>query len=127
MPTSSGISPELLLAILAMDSYNRGYDPGLALTGIQIGSANLLTDSSQKLGLEITSAAGFYAAAYTLADGTVVISYRGTDAAPDYTKGWVIAAGRVDASGRKNRHIASLPLVAGLSHMTAKETSSVTS
>jgi hypothetical protein len=28
---TTGISDELLLAILAMDSYNRGYDPHLAI------------------------------------------------------------------------------------------------
>jgi hypothetical protein len=37
-------STELLLAILAMDSYNRGYDPGiegLGGAGTQIGAATL--------------------------------------------------------------------------------------
>ena len=34
------ISDDLFLSILAMDSYNRGYDPGIAgLTGTSIGNA----------------------------------------------------------------------------------------
>jgi hypothetical protein len=40
------ISNELFMAILAMDSYNRGYNPGLSVDGNQIGDARLTTDSS---------------------------------------------------------------------------------
>ena len=66
-------SKDLMLAILAMDSYNRGYGAGLGNSsdglggvGSQIGDATLTTDSTQKLGLSPTSTAGFYAAAYKL-------------------------------------------------------------
>lgn len=72
---------DLLLAILAMDSYNRDYGAGIAgLGGIgsTIGSATLSTDSTQTLGIDPTKATGFYASAYTWGNDTV-ISYRGTD------------------------------------------------
>jgi hypothetical protein len=97
-------SPELLLAILAMDSYNRGYDPGIAGlggAGTQIGTATLQA-SPNSIDITAWQAAGFYAAAYELADGTVVISYRGTDnpiplstetAVSDIWTGWISALG----------------------------------
>jgi hypothetical protein len=78
---------DLFLAILSMDSYNRGYGQGirnLADSG-QIGGASILTfPNSVRAGWE---AAGFYALAYTvtgvsgMADGTTVIAFRGTDVA----------------------------------------------
>jgi Lipase (class 3) len=92
---------DLFMAILSMDSYNRGYGAGITLpetTGI--GGASILTLSD----LGISSAtysqwqtAGFYAAAYTTQWGTV-ISYRGTNfdgepAANDVVNGWAFAAG----------------------------------
>jgi len=64
-----------------MDAYNRGYFEGLAgLGGVgsTIGSATLLKQSSTVIDTPETDA-GFYAAAYQLADGSIVISYRGTD------------------------------------------------
>lgn len=78
------ISKELFLALLSMDAYNRGYEPGVGglpkpEDGFQIGLATYLTDSTDKLGLTDTQAAGFYAIAYSLPDGSKVISYRGTD------------------------------------------------
>ena len=74
------ISNELLMAILAMDSYNRGYNPGitdsgiaaLGLQGSQLGNVTL------GLARSIESSS-FFAQAYTLANGQTVISYRGTD------------------------------------------------
>ena len=76
---------DLFLAILAMDSYHRGYDvgiSGLAETG-QLGNATLLAPTTQqKAGWEDK---GFYAIAYDVSNvtgfGTAgkVISYRGTD------------------------------------------------
>ena len=80
------ISDDLFMAILAMDSYNRGYAPGLVLPASatsQIGNA-LLAANSSVLGLgsdgqPIDEAAGFFAQAYTLSNGQTVISYRGTD------------------------------------------------
>ena len=90
---------DLLLAILAMDSYNQGYDAGLDHGAKQIGSARIDTDSSVKLGETETKAVGFYAAAYDVG-GTTVISYRGTDdlslnpfGAGDIFTGWVSATG----------------------------------
>lgn len=76
------ISMDLFLALLAMDSYNRGYDPEVVLTGSSLGTASvgLPEDRSDWVGV------GFYAISYTvgsgvegIAPGTTVISYRGTD------------------------------------------------
>ena len=68
---------DLFLAILSMDSYHRGYDPGIRLEGNSIGSATLFQQSDvENESPEV--AAGFYAAAYDTQWGTV-ISYRGTD------------------------------------------------
>jgi hypothetical protein len=96
---------DLLLAILAMDSYNRGYDEGisgLGGTGSKIGEATFKLDSSvlkDDAGNSVHESTGFYASSYTLDAGTknetTVISYRGTDASPDYTRGWSIALGAV--------------------------------
>ncbi len=78
---------DLFLAILSMDSYNRGYGVGIdGLGGLQtyIGNARLIQESD----VDIASAgvnAGFYAIAYDMtgvagfAAGERVISYRGTD------------------------------------------------
>jgi hypothetical protein len=56
----------LFLAILSMDSYNRGYGQGTtglaASIGTQIGSATIKKDSNDEAGISI--AAGFYAIAY---------------------------------------------------------------
>ncbi|WP_253707120.1 Mbeg1-like protein [Bradyrhizobium sp. WD16] len=67
---------DLLLAILAMDAYNRGYGAGLKNLNTSIGSASLLPTSALPDG---SQAAGFFAQAYSLQDGQTVISYRGTD------------------------------------------------
>ena len=57
------ISDDLFQAILAMDSYNRGYDPGLAVTGSQIGYAFLgLSKGNQE-----AKDASFFAEAYNWA------------------------------------------------------------
>jgi hypothetical protein len=77
---------DLLLAILAMDSYNRGYDKGID------GSNTRLSDSGQ-LGiatirpvtaetLAVWKDAGFYAIAYQIGEGASaerIIAFRGTD------------------------------------------------
>ncbi len=65
-------SSELMYAILAMDAYNRGYSPGIVLTGSQIGTATITTDSTREFrdpGADPEAptpdqAAGFYAVAY---------------------------------------------------------------
>ncbi len=85
------ISKELMLAILAMDAYNRGYNSGivgpngnaqtgLGLTG-QIGLATVQANSSNldmpgNVGRD--QAASFFAISYSW-NGQTVISYRGTD------------------------------------------------
>jgi hypothetical protein len=84
------ISDDLFLAILAMDSYNRGYDPGLAVTGNQIGYAFLKTDIDLPAG---SQAASFFAQAY-IWNGQTVISYRGTDdPVLDPIHGWLLGGG----------------------------------
>ncbi len=101
------ISKDLFLAILSMDSYNREYGAGIELgDSSQIGAATILDRES--FGIDSTKYqawqdAGFYAIAYDVdasgVDGfdtnTTVISYRGTDAVPDYTTGWVVSAGLI--------------------------------
>ncbi len=74
------VSPTLMQAILAMDSYNRGYNEGIAgLGGVgsQIGNAVISQQSNVLEGSDEIEA-GFYAVAYNY-DGGTVISYRGTD------------------------------------------------
>lgn len=90
------ISPELMFAILSMDSYNRGYDPGIVGLGGEgslLGTAIVKKDALQLLDEGAAQAAGFYAVAYDW-NGKTVISYRGTD---DFTLdpafGWPVAIG----------------------------------
>ena len=90
------ISAELFYAILAMDSYNRGYNPGIAGigdVGSTINNAVVLTDSETVAATkDEAQAASFYAVAYQTADG-IVISYRGTDNfAVDPVTGWTTGA-----------------------------------
>lgn len=106
---------DIFLAILSMDSYNRGAGAGindggasdtdgLGEAGKQIGTATLLNVPLP----QGSEAAGLYAVAYTmsggstiegLAPGTTVISYRGTDSTPagdtttDATRGWPLGGG----------------------------------
>lgn len=91
----------LMNAILAMDSYNRGYDAAIDLRprdafgnivldtqnnyepmasdkdGVQVGTATIITNSTVKLAATDDDI-GFYALAYNY-NGETVISYRGTD------------------------------------------------
>ena len=88
------ISKDLFLAILSLDSYNRGYGAGLSdggegdvdglgdTAGIKIGNATVYRSKGDTEAKD----AGFYAVAYTVGSGvegidsgTTVISYRGTD------------------------------------------------
>ncbi|EZP82420.1 RTX toxin [Novosphingobium resinovorum] len=80
------MSPDLLLAILAMDSYNRGYESGirgLEESGV-IGDAELVTRSEifgenrEEDVYRTWQAAGFYAVAYEW-QGRTIIAYRGSD------------------------------------------------
>jgi hypothetical protein len=68
------ISNDLFMAILAMDSYNRGYDPGISISGTSIGNATLRLQSDVQAN-SAERAAGFFAQSYTW-NGTTVISYR---------------------------------------------------
>ena len=80
---------DLFLAILAMDSYNRGYGQGInnlpvLLNVTRIGNA-IITRQSDILANSDGVNAGFYAIAYDVSGAGVsgltgtVISYRGTD------------------------------------------------
>jgi hypothetical protein len=99
---------DLFLAILAMDSYNRGYGAGLNDGGVgytnglggagsHIGTATVTQQSDVAPGTPGV-AAGFYAVAYNTEYGTVV-SYRGTDSTPandlatDANKGRTLGGG----------------------------------
>jgi hypothetical protein len=74
---------DLIYAILAMDSYNRGYGSGIKNLkddlGLKIGNFSVFDHSNNAVGSnEFT--AGFYAIAYKNATtGETVIAYRGTD------------------------------------------------
>jgi hypothetical protein len=98
------INPDLFRAILALDSYNRQYNPGINLTGYgnQIGYATVaLSSVDPAAGISGGQAASFFAQAYTW-NGTTVISFRGTDKAfpswqngtlGDFANGWFTGAG----------------------------------
>ena len=76
-------SNQLLLAVLALDSYNRGYNRQLNVSGVTIGGATLKS-MSNSIPDSAEVAAGFFASSYTLSDGSTVISYRGTDSILHY-------------------------------------------
>lgn len=108
------VTDDLMLAILAMDSYNRGYsagleDPNATGGGLGVSTASQdyfigtakITDSK---GDAEALAAGFYAVAYDWTDSQgndqTVISYRGTDSplddgdeGGDLLDGWISGAG----------------------------------
>lgn len=108
------ISKDLLLAILSMDSYNRGYGAGLRDGGEEdedgLGEAGALIAGGVVKNIQLPANAetyGFYAIAYEFGsnapDGltnTTVISYRGTDnrdledIANDVINGWPLALGQ---------------------------------
>ncbi len=90
------ISATLMKAILAMDSYNRGYNEGLQITtgnviGLQVGNYTI-TQQSDILNGSAEVDASFYAIAYQY-NGETVISYRGTDSLIDPITGWPVGAG----------------------------------
>ncbi|MCA9423138.1 MAG: hypothetical protein KC592_19115 [Nitrospira sp.] len=73
-------SAELMYAILSMDAYNRGYNPGMVLTGSQIGSATISTDSTEEFRVPGSDPedptpdqdAGFYAVTYEWNGETII-------------------------------------------------------
>lgn len=82
------MNSDLLKAILAMDSYNRGYGAGIDLgensdaINVEIANATIYDNSTRALGTGVDSAVGFYAIAYTVGTGPgaeTIISYRGTN------------------------------------------------
>ena len=95
-------SKDLLLAILAMDSYNREYGAGLVVSGAQVGSATFkdhVASSISETTYSDWQSSGFYAAVYDTPYGQV-ISYRGTDnyllsnptiGGNDIVNGWISA------------------------------------
>ena len=107
------ISKELFLAILSMDSYNRGYAAGisgLGGEGSKIGIATVKKDSEQLLDDSSAIQAGFYAVSYEISSSDnlpelsneTVISFRGTDdplgsdSGNDLWNGWWVGAGFTD-------------------------------
>lgn len=79
------MNTNLFKAILAMDSYNRGYGEGIILPVIlnttKIGNATIVSQSDTTATSQPVLA-GFYGISYQLAGGEKVVSYRGTDTAP---------------------------------------------
>lgn len=84
------ISKDLMLTILSMDVYNRGYGAGISglsqETGAKVGNATIQKNAVDELSEGAAKSAGFYAVSYTigegvdeLSNGSTVISYRGTD------------------------------------------------
>lgn len=68
------VSPELMHAILSMDSYNRGYDSGVVVDGDAIGTATVTARDTYVDDTEYAAwqAAGFYAVAYQWNGETVL-------------------------------------------------------
>lgn len=95
---STPISNELFYAILAMDSYNRGYNAKLSglsdAVGTKLGNATVIGSA----GGGAAQADGFYAIAYDL-NGQKIISYRGTDNGNIFSKGNDIWNGWVQGAG----------------------------
>jgi hypothetical protein len=97
-------SKDLLLSILALDSYNQGYGRGIEHNATSIGNATKFTPTA--INDTLWSSTGFYASAYTLSQavgdmsaGSKIISYRGTNAdgvgpaLQDIAFGWITGAG----------------------------------
>jgi serralysin len=87
----SEASAPLINAILAMDVYNRGVNPGLVVSFNTIGDYQVITNS-------IEGSGSFQAASYQLVgDATTrILAYRGTDQLADVL-GWLGGAGIVGA------------------------------
>lgn len=85
----SEASATLINAILAMDVYNRGVNPGLVVNFNTIGDYQVISGSIESLG-------SFQAASYQLVGDptTRILAYRGTDQLADVL-GWLGGAGIV--------------------------------
>lgn len=108
------MNTNLFKAILSMDAYNRGYNPGIkfgnlpsdeSLTlGEQIGKAWITKDSRIFVDSDnqrVDKSLGFYALSYDCND-EIVVSYRGTDdvsgdllQGSDLLYGWAVGVGQV--------------------------------
>ncbi|MFD0915921.1 hypothetical protein ACFQ14_05835 [Pseudahrensia aquimaris] len=79
------ISKDLLLALLSMDSYNRGYGAGISGLddssdgSVKIGDATISKNIEDASLSAEAQAAGFYAIAYETEDYGTFIAYCGTD------------------------------------------------
>ncbi|MBB4287223.1 hypothetical protein [Roseospira goensis] len=74
------MTDRLMHAVLALDAYNRGYDPGLRIepgATYDIGKMSITKESDTLAGSQGVNI-GFYAAAYQ-GNGETIISFRGTD------------------------------------------------
>ena len=101
------ISKELLLSLLSMDAYNRGY--GAELNNLSdvpdtlIGTVKVLktiNEAPDPFKVEAENA-GFYAVAYDVPGLGTVISYRGTDETiKDAWNGWSSIVGSVPEQAR---------------------------
>jgi hypothetical protein len=113
------MTTDLYLALLAMDSYNRGYSPGVDLKGAgfsqtQIGNATIgLKSDDPAANLPGATAEGFFAQSYTL-NGQKIISYRGTEGDGDYTRGWSISLGLTSNFTQADEALAFYKAVTGL-------------
>ncbi len=98
------ISPELFMAVLSMDAYNRGYESGIggpdglgSAIGTMIGNASI-SYASDSIENSEERTAGFYAVAYQW-NGETVISDRGTDnlnplaQGSGFWNGWTLGPG----------------------------------
>lgn len=99
---------DLFLAILSMDSYNRGYNSGFGgndafrsstVGTTAIGDATIVFNVDGAGLLDSAEALNFYAIAYDY-NGERVFAYRGTDDPlgfrGDVVTGWAIGAGRIE-------------------------------
>lgn len=88
------INYDVFRSMLAMDSYNRGYDAGIELVGNGLGDATLTLNANDAT----AQSASFFAQAYSW-NGETVISYRGTndpDKIGDALNGWLTGFGWAD-------------------------------
>jgi len=91
---------DLFLSLLALDSYNRGYEAGLILDpSAMIGTATIGEDAETLLTPGSAQTASFYAIAYNW-NGETIISYRGTDnLLVDAVTGYLTGAGYNSVQG----------------------------
>ncbi len=105
------VNSTVFRAILAMDSYNRGYNPkiteGLGGENSQIGNV-IITDESNTDESSQEFQANFYAVAYRdNSTGEKIISYRGTDnILDDMITGWTTGLGAYNYLGPQARFAA---------------------